>query len=72
MPDKKRPYVCPFCFHEIDLGRIHYVCSDPLCTSKFLAMPGSRQFRSEFKPNEEIDLERTRYLHKDRNSVRSL
>ena len=68
MPDKKRPYVCPFCFREIDLGRIHYVCSDPLCTSKFLAMPGSRQFRSEFRPNEEIDLERTRYLHKDRNS----
>ncbi|MGI6008738.1 MAG: GTPase domain-containing protein [Methanomethylophilus sp.] len=66
---KAKKYVCPFCFREIDLGRLHYACSDPLCTSKFLNMPGGRQYRSKYHPSEEIDLERNRYLHKDRNAT---
>lgn len=64
----KDQYICPFCFSSIDLAKIHYECTNPLCAKKFLEICGeadARRYRSETHPGEEIDIENSVFLGKD-------
>ena len=58
-------YVCPFCFNDVNLAKIHYACTNPLCTKTFLDSVDGKRFRSEFKEGEEVDIENSVFLGKD-------
>jgi len=65
---EKGRYTCPFCFSSIDLSRIHYECTNPLCAKTFLekcSEADARRYRSELHPGEEIDLENSVFLGRD-------
>ena len=47
-------YVCPFCFNDVNLAKIHYACTNPLCTKTFLDSVDGKRFRSEFKEGEDL------------------
>ncbi|MDC7951801.1 hypothetical protein PAA26_07140 [Methanomassiliicoccaceae archaeon COG_1] len=64
----KNEYLCPFCFSRIDLSRIHYSCTNPLCAKRFLegcSEADARRYRSQYRAGEEIDIENSVYLGKD-------
>ncbi len=60
-------YMCPFCFNLIDLDNIHYQCTNPSCTKRFLrnlSLEDSKKY-SCGKEDEEIDVEKTVFLGRD-------
>ena len=61
----KNVYVCPFCFSGTDLTKIHYACTNPLCTKAFLESVDGKRYRSEYRENEEVDRENSVFLGKD-------
>lgn len=63
----QQEYVCPFCFNSVDLKNIHYQCTNPSCTKRFLrelTVEQSKKY-SCGKDDEEIDVENTIFLGKD-------
>jgi len=67
---KKRSqrYICPFCYGSIDMSQVHYACNDPLCTRTFLGTcteAEKRRYGSVYRPEEEIDVERSEFLGLD-------
>lgn len=65
---KSTRYICPMCYGTVELDRVHYACKDPQCTRMFLSScneNGANRFKSVFKPEEEIDFERTEFLGLD-------
>ena len=67
---KKRSqrYICPFCYGSIDMSQVHYACNDPLCTRTFLGTCSEaekRRYGSVYRPEEEIDVERSEFLGLD-------
>lgn len=66
-PDENHEYVCPFCFNSVDLKKIHFQCTNPSCTKRFLRSMTVEQSKkySCGKDDEEIDVENTIFLGKD-------
>ena len=68
---KSLRYICPCCYGSIDLSQIHYSCSNPECTKAFLETCSAselRRYGSRYKPDEEIDVEKSEYLGLDPRS----
>ena len=64
-------YICPCCYGSIDLSQIHYSCTNPECTKAFLETCSAselRRYGSRYKPDEEIDVEKSEYLGLDPRS----
>ncbi len=62
-----RGHVCPFCFNDVDFDRIHYQCTNPSCTERFLKGPEGGEpdrYRSG-RGDREIDPEKTVFLGRD-------
>lgn len=70
-------YFCPFCFSAIDLGNIHYQCTNKSCTRLFIKaidsgeVENGRAYRSESE-DEEIDVENSEFLGKDPDGIDSV
>lgn len=65
-------YICPCCYASIDLNQIHYACRNPACARTFLDTCSAselRRYGSKFKPDEEIDVEKSEYLGIDPRSI---
>lgn len=65
---KKREYLCPFCFSRIDLDKVHYACTNPLCAKRFIEGASEAQkerYVSKYHPGEEIDVELSVHLGVD-------
>ncbi|MDN5356980.1 MAG: hypothetical protein AB7D42_00110 [Candidatus Methanomethylophilaceae archaeon] len=72
-------YICPFCFNTVDLGNIHYQCTNRSCTRLFVKaidagkVENGKTYRSESE-DEEIDVENNTFLGIDpdgKDSVRT-
>lgn len=68
-----REYICPYCFSEIDMSKVHYVCSGQSCARNFAAMAMSTRNAEKLKyvskdGNNEIDPEKTMFYGKAINS----
>lgn len=65
--DRKPVYICPFCFNDVDMERIHYQCTNPSCTERFLkGLEGSaRKFYGRGRGDREVDPEKTVFLGRD-------
>ncbi len=64
-------YICPCCYHSIELDKIHYACTNPECAKTYLEHCQNnerRRYGSSFKPGEEIDVEKSDYLGIDYRS----
>jgi GTPase SAR1 family protein len=65
-----KPYVCPYCFTTVDLTRIHYMCTNPVCVidcnekNAVKGRDGNDVYPSGRKDTE-IDTESSRFLGKD-------
>lgn len=65
---ESKEYLCPFCFRNINLDRIDYACTNPLCAKRYLDSCGpeaEKRYKSIYHPGEEVDVENSVYLGKD-------
>lgn len=65
-----RRYICPYCFAEVDLDDIHYICSSPGCAREFAKTASSMRSRDTDKyvsadGQNEIDYEKCILQDKD-------
>ncbi len=61
-------YICPVCYGTLDLSQVHYACKDPQCARIFLSSckeNEAKRYSSAFRPEEEIDVERSEFLELD-------
>ncbi len=67
---KTMRYICPVCYATVDLEQVHYACNDPQCARMFLNTckdNEAKRYSSAYKPEEEIDVERSEFLGLDPN-----
>ncbi len=69
-PVRGKRYVCPFCFKEVDLSNIHYVCTGQACSKAFAQMATSTRNQSALMyvsrdGLNEIDREKSMFYGKD-------
>ena len=65
---KEIRYICPVCYGTVDLDQVHYACNDPQCARIFLNSckdNEAKRYSSAYKPEEEIDVERSEFLGLD-------
>lgn len=61
-------YICPFCYKNIDMKKLHYMCPNPECSSGFVNACGPSErarYVTKAPPFKEIDYEKSMFLNKD-------